>query len=54
MKTAGIVIVIIGILSFLGAALYGDSIVGPLFWIAVGAAFIHFAKQKEKGKENDQ
>ena len=48
MKTAGIIILIIGGLSFLGAALFENSVIGPLFWIAVGIALLYFAKQKEK------
>jgi len=57
MKTTGIIILIIGGLSFLGAALFGNSVIGPLFWIAIGVALLYFANQKEKkqgnGSEND-
>lgn len=50
MKTAGWIILIISVLSFMGAALKGHSVFGPCFWIAVGAYLLYRANNKE-GKE---
>lgn len=52
MKIAGRIMLIFGILSFLGALLKGHSIVGPLFWLALGI-FLFF-RSKEKEQENQQ
>lgn len=57
MKTAGWICLIIGVISFLGAALNGDSVFGPLFWIALGAFFLYRVNNKEsedKPKESDE
>ena len=55
MKIAGIIVLVLGILSFLGAALAGHSVIGPLFWVAVGIALLYFANQKkEKEKEKNE
>lgn len=51
MKTISWIFLVIGGLSFLGAALKGDSVFGPLFWIGLGAFLLHRANNKEK--END-
>lgn len=37
----------LGILSFIGAAANGNSVFGPLFWIALGAFLLHKSNQKE-------
>lgn len=47
MKTTGKVLLILGILSFLGAAIGGHSVFGPCFFIALGAYLIHRADEKE-------
>ena len=46
MKITGYIFLILGVLSFIGAASYGNSVVGPCFWIALGAYLIHKAKCK--------
>lgn len=46
MKITGYIFLIIGVLSFIGAASYGNSVFGPCFWIALGAYLIHKAKRK--------
>lgn len=51
MKTAGWVILIIAVLSFMGAALKGHSVFGPCFWIAVGAYLLYRANNKEEKEE---
>lgn len=50
MKTTGKVFLILGILSFLGAALGGHSVFGPCFFIALGAFLIHRANENEENK----
>lgn len=50
MKTTGKVFLILGILSFFGAALGGNSVFGPCFFIALGAFLIHRANEKEENK----
>ena len=50
MKTTGWILLIFGALSFLGAASKGNSVFGPLFWIALGAYLIYRANNKS----NDQ
>lgn len=52
MKTTGIIILIFGCISFLGCIWGGISLMGPTFWIALGAYLIHRAKQKKKEKED--
>ena len=50
MKTAGWIFLILGIVSFLGAAIGSSSVFGPCFWIALGAFLIY--RGEEKAKEN--
>ena len=50
MKTAGWIFLILGIVSFLGAAIGSSSVVGPCFWIALGAFLIYKGNEKEKEK----
>lgn len=47
MKIFGWVCIVLGALSFIGAASAGHSIFGPVFWLAVGVALVYFAKQRE-------
>ena len=47
MKIAGYIFLIIGGLSFLGAAFKGNSAFGPLFCIALGAFLVYRANNKE-------
>ena len=51
MKTAGWIILVIAVLSFLGAALKGHSVFGPCFWIAVGGYLLYRANNKEEKEE---
>lgn len=53
MKTAGIIVLVLGALSFLGAAMAGHSVIGPLFWVAVGIALLYFANQKKEKQQDD-
>ena len=46
MKVFGWICLVIGILSFIGAATHGHSVFGPVFWIALGVAL--FLKSKRK------
>ncbi len=51
MKTVGWIILVIAVLSFMGAALKGHSVFGPCFWIAVGAYLLYRANNKEEKEE---
>lgn len=56
MRIAGWILLIFGGLSFLGAALKGHSVFGPLFWIALGGFLLYRANnkaQKEDGFANE-
>lgn len=46
MKVAGWIILVLGILSFIGAALASHSVFGPCFFLALGAFLIY--KDREK------
>ena len=51
MKGFGWFCVILGSASFLGAAINGNSVFGPAFWLALGIYLVHRAKnRKEKEK----
>lgn len=52
MKTTGWICLIIGVLSFMGAALKGNSVFGPIFWISLGAFLLYLAANKEQVNEN--
>ena len=54
MKTTGIVILILGLISLLGCLIGGDSIVGPLFWVGLGIFLIHRANQKKQEKKEKE
>ena len=51
MKTAGWIILVIGIFAFFGAALKGNSVFGPCFWIALGGYLLYRANNKEEKEE---
>ena len=51
MRTAGWICLIIGVLSFFGAALKGNSVFGPLFWIGLGAFLLYRVNNKEDERE---
>lgn len=46
MKVAGWIILVLGILSFTGAALASHSVFGPCFFIALGAFLIYRSNEK--------
>lgn len=48
MKIAGWIFLVIGVLSFFGAALKGNSVFGPLFWISLGAFLLYRGNNNEK------
>lgn len=52
MRTAGWICLIIGVLSFFGAAFKGNSVFGPLFWISLGAFLLYIASNKEQKNDN--
>ncbi len=52
MKTAGWIILVFGILAFFGAALKGNSVFGPCFWIALGGYLLYRANNKEDKGSN--
>lgn len=52
MKTTGIVILILGLISLLGCIIGGDSTLGPLFWVGLGIFLIHRASSKKKEKKD--
>lgn len=54
MKTAGKIIFVFAILSFIGAAMKGNSVFGPCFWIAVGAFLIYRGYNKEESSESPE
>ncbi|MDE6021483.1 MAG: hypothetical protein K2H01_10885, partial [Ruminococcus sp.] len=53
MRTAGWICLVIGALSFLGAALKGNSVFGPLFWIGLGAFLLYRVNNKEDEREKE-
>lgn len=52
MKKTGWAFLILGVVSFLGAVSTGKSVLGPLFWGALGAYLIHRANQKATEQNN--
>lgn len=48
MKTTGWVLLVIGGLSCLGALTAGDSIIGPVFFIAIGLMLINKSNNDKK------
>lgn len=48
MKGFGWFCVILGSASFLGAAINGNSVFGPIFWLALGIYLVHRAKKSKR------
>lgn len=48
MKTTGIVLVIIGVLAFIGTTIMGNNVLGPLVWTIVGIFLIIRANHKKR------
>lgn len=46
MKVFGWICTIIGVLSFMGAAIYGHSVFGPVFWIVLGIVLLLKSQKK--------
>lgn len=53
MKTTGWICLVLGILSFIGAALKEDGLLGPTFVIALGAFLLYRATHKEQEQKKD-
>lgn len=51
MKIAGWICLVIGVLSFFGAVLNGNSVFGPLFWIGLGAFLLYRVNNKERERK---
>ena len=51
MKTFGWICIVLGALSFIGAASAGHNVFGPVFWLALGIALVYFGNQKEEEKK---
>lgn len=54
MKTSGWVCIIIGGLSFVGAAIKGDSVMGPVFLVGLGVFLVHQASQKKQEQKDKE
>lgn len=55
MKIACWICIVIGGLSFFGAAIYGDSVMGAVFLVGLGVFLVHQAsqnKQEQKDKKD--
>lgn len=52
MKIFGWICIIIGVLSFFGAALKGNNVTGPCFWFGLGIYLVHRANQKEQEQKD--
>ena len=48
MKTTGWILIVIGALSFIGAASKGHSVFGPLFCLGLGGTLIYLKKEKDE------
>lgn len=51
MKTAGWILIVIGVLAFLGAASKGNSVFGPLFWIGIGILLLYLKREREENNK---
>jgi hypothetical protein len=54
MKTSGWICLVLGILSFIGAALKEDGLLGPTFVIALGAFLLYRATHKEQEHKDNR
>ncbi len=54
MKTTGRILLILGILSFLGGIMKGNAIVGPIFFIMLGFYLIDKSSKKEQEKKEQE
>ena len=54
MKKTGWILIVLGTLSFLGAALKGDSVFGPTFLLGIGGLLIYLKKERSEESEKVQ
>ena len=54
MKTFGWICIVLGALSFIGAASAGHSVFGPVFWLALGIALVYLGNQKKEEKKKNE
>lgn len=54
MKIAGYIFAAIGVFAFIGAALAGHGVFGPLFWFSLGIVLIYFGNKKEERNHSDK
>jgi len=53
MKTIGWILLVIGVLAFMGAALKGHNVFGPLFWIGIGVMLLCLKKERVENKKKE-
>lgn len=51
MKKIGYIILVFGILSFIGCLSARANLLGPIFWIGLGIFLLYRANQKKKNQE---
>ena len=51
MKTAGYIIICLGVLAFVGTLIGGHNPIGPLFWIVLGVFLLLRARRKQEEKD---
>ena len=54
MKTFGWICIVFGALSFLGAALKGHVVTGPVFFLGLGIFLVYRAQQKEQENKDKE
>lgn len=54
MKTTGRILLILGILSFIGGITKGNVLVGPIFFIMLGCYLIDKSNKKEQEKKEQE
>ena len=54
MKTFGWISIAFGGLAFLGAALKGHNVMGPVFWLGLGIYLVHRANQKKQEQKDKE
>jgi len=54
MKTFGWICTVIGALALLGAALKGNNVTGPVFWLGLGIFLVYRAGQKEQEQKDKE
>lgn len=54
MRTLGWICIVIGGLAFIGAAMKGNSVFGPVFWLGLGIYLVHRANQKKQEQKDKE